>query len=87
MLCTAPTIFHNSSRLLIVGDFNLNWLNTDDNERVKLFNILESLDLIQHISDFTHDKEHLLDFIIYSKTDKLISMFLISFPITARYKQ
>ena len=37
------------SILLVVDDFNLNLLNIEDVLRVKLLNILESLDSIQHI--------------------------------------
>ena len=35
--------------LIIVGDFNINWLDTSDSKRRNLFNILETFGLVQRI--------------------------------------
>ena len=35
--------------LIIVGDFNINWLDNSDSERRNLFNSLESFGFVQHI--------------------------------------
>ena len=50
--------------LIIVGDFNINWLDTSDSERRNLFNILETFGLVQRIELPTYQNENLLDYII-----------------------
>ena len=50
--------------LLICGDFNINWADSNDNICKKLFNILEAFNLQQHIKNSTHKSGHLLDYII-----------------------
>ena len=42
--------------LMIVGDFNINWLDTSDSERRNLFNILETFGLVQRIELPTYQK-------------------------------
>ena len=54
----------SSGRLLICGDFNINWADSNDNICKKLFNILEAFNLQQHIKNSTHKSGHLLDYII-----------------------
>ena len=61
----------SSGRLLIPGDFNINWLNETDNNCKNLFNILETFNLYQHIEISTHKSGHLLDYII--SDDQLIN--------------
>ena len=53
-----------SGRLLICGDFNINWLDKDDTCYQKLYKALETYSLSQHINDSTHKSGHLLDYII-----------------------
>ena len=50
--------------LIIVGDFNINWLDTSDSERRSLFNILETFGLVQRIELPTYQNGNLLDYII-----------------------
>ena len=66
----------SSGRLLICGDFNINWLDETDNNRKNLFNILETFNLYQHIENSTHKSGHLLDYII--SDDQLINSVSLS---------
>ena len=45
--------------LIIVGDFNINWLDTSDSERRNLFNILETFGLVQRIELPTYQNGNL----------------------------
>ena len=47
----------SSGRLLICGDFNINWLNETDNNRKNLFNILETFNLYVEVNG--HKSSHL----------------------------
>ena len=53
-----------SGRLLLCGDFNINWMDKDNSCARKLFNLLETYNLVQHITEHTHRSHHLLDCII-----------------------
>ena len=66
----------SSGRLLICGDFNINWADRNDNICKKLFNILEAFNLQQHIKNFSHKSGHLLDYII--SDDRLINPVSVS---------
>ena len=49
-----------SGRLLLCGDININWMDKGNSCVKKLFNLLETYNLVQHITVPTH----LLDYII-----------------------
>ena len=66
----------SSGRLLICGDFNINWLDTSDNICKKLLNTLESYNLHQHVMNSTHKSGHLLDYII--SDNHFVSSVLVS---------
>ena len=66
----------SSGRLLICGDFNINWLDTSDNICKKILNTLESYNLHQHVTNSTHKSGHLLDYII--SDNQLVSSVLVS---------
>ena len=53
-----------SGRLLICGDFNINWMDKENSCVKKLVNLLETYNLVQHITEPTHRSQHLLDYII-----------------------
>ena len=50
--------------LIIVGDFNINWLENNDSERRNLFHILETFELVQRIDFPTYQNGHLLDYLL-----------------------
>ena len=61
------TLSASSGRLIICGNFNINWLDQNDNIYKKLFSLFESFNLHQHIKNLTHKSDHLLDYMIIEK--------------------
>ena len=70
--------------LIIVGDFNINWLDTSDSERRNLFNILETFGLVQSIELPTYQNGNLLDYIITRQSNDIASDFMVSDRIYER---
>ena len=68
--------------LIIVRDFNINWLDNSDNERRNLFNILETFGLVQHIELPTYQNGNLLDYIITRQSSDIVSNFMVSDKIS-----
>ena len=66
------------SNLIIVRDFNINWLDTSDSERRNLFNILETFGLVQCIELLTYQNGNLLDYIITRQSNDIASDFMES---------
>ena len=56
-----------SGNIVLVGDFNIDWLNTNGSERKRFYNILETFGFVQNICTETHRSHHLLDYIITRK--------------------
>ena len=67
-----------NGNIVIVCDFNIDWLNTNGSERKPFCNILETFGFVQHIWTETHRSHHLLDCIITRKDCNIISDFLVS---------
>ena len=63
--------------LIIVEDFNINWLDTSDSIRRKLFNILETFELVQRIELPTYQNGNILDFIIARQSNDIASDFMV----------
>ena len=53
-----------SGRLLLCGDFSINWMEKDNSCIKQLLNLLEPHNLFQHITEPTHISQHLLDYTI-----------------------
>ena len=53
-----------SGRLLLCGDFNINWMDRENSYVKKLVNYSETYNLVQHITEPTHRSQHILDYII-----------------------
>ena len=66
MLCASDNVG-------IVGDFNIDFMDSSDYEYNKSINILDTFDFIQHVNMPTHNSGHLLD---YNSTRKDNSLFL-----------
>ena len=62
----------------IVGDFNIDWLNTNRSERKRLNNILDTFAFVQNICTETHRSHHLLEYIITRKDCYVISDCTVS---------
>ena len=67
-----------TGNIVIVSDFNIDWLNTNVSERKQFCNILETFGFVQNICTETHRSHHLLDYIITRKDCNIISDFLVS---------
>ena len=67
-----------NGNIVIVGDFNIDWLNTNGSERKQFCNILETFGFVQNIYTETHRSHHLLDYINTRKDCNIISDFLVS---------
>ena len=64
--------------IVIVGDFNIDWSNTNGSERKRFYNILETFGFVQNICTETHRSHHLLDYIITRKDRNIISDCTVS---------
>ena len=67
-----------NGNIVIVGNFNIDWLNTNGFDSKQFCNILETLGFVQNICTETHRSHHLLDHIITRKDCNIISDFLVS---------
>ena len=62
-----------NGNIVIVGEFNIVWLNTNGSERKRFYNILETFGFVQNICTEAHRSHHLLDYIITGKDCNIIS--------------
>ena len=53
-----------SEKVIILGDFNINFLDTIGFAYKRFVDILETFDFVQHIDKPTHNSGHLIDYII-----------------------
>ena len=67
-----------NGNMVIAGDFNIDWLNTNGSERRRFYNILETFGFVQNICTETHRSHHLLDYIITRKDCNIISDCTVS---------
>ena len=67
-----------NGNIVIVGDCNIDWLNTNGSERKRFYNILETFGFVQNICTETHRSHHLLDYIITRKDCNIISDCTVS---------
>ena len=71
-----------SCKLIIVGDFNIDWLDVNDNERKQFYTLLETFGLVQQIDMPTYENGHLLDYIITRESSNFASEFIVSDKIS-----
>ncbi|CAB3993313.1 Hypothetical predicted protein [Paramuricea clavata] len=62
-----------TDQLLITGDFNIHVAVTDDDDAVKLQELLESTGLQQHVNVPTHIRGHTLDLIITRRSENMVT--------------
>jgi len=60
-------------RLLIVGDFNIHFDNSNDATARQFLNLLDSFDLVQHVSEKTHANGHTLDLVISNAINHFVN--------------
>lgn len=58
------------SKLLIIGDFNIHVDSKLDSAVQRFVSLLESCDLLQHVSGPTHNSGHTLDLVVSCSADK-----------------
>lgn len=58
--------------LIIAGDFNFQWGETDNDETKKFMDVLETFGLTQHVTVPTHQSGHILDLIITRSSNDII---------------
>ena len=63
---------------MIVGDFNINYLDPSSCEYKSFVNILETFDFVQNIEIPTHSSGHLLDYVITRMNSTYASNFMVS---------
>ena len=67
-----------SGRIIILGDFNIIFLDTSGFAYKRFVDILETFDCVQHIDKPTHNSGHLLDYIITRKDSSGVSNLYVS---------
>ena len=67
-----------NGNIVIVGDFNIDWLNTNGSERKQFYNFLERFGFVLYICTETHQSHHLLDYVITRKDCNIISDCTVS---------
>ena len=65
-----------------MGDFNIDWLDVNDNERKQFYTLLETFRLVQRIDKPTYGNGHLLDYIITRESSDFASEFIVSFKLS-----
>ena len=66
------SIILSSEPLLITGDFNIHVDVVGDPVRAKFLDLLEAMDMLQHVTTPTHESGHTLDLIITRQCDALV---------------
>ena len=67
-----------SGVVVIVGDFNINYLDKSDPECKQFINVLNTFNFIQNIELPTHSSGHLLDYVICRRDCTSVSQFIVS---------
>ena len=67
------TVVLSNEPLLICGDFNIHVDVSNDGDAIKFTDLLESMGLVQHIKEATHELGHTLDLIITRSSDDIIA--------------
>ena len=67
-----PFIEHyamSSSRVAILGDFNIHWVKPSDSHVKRFMELIDSLNMIQHVQEPTHIDGHIID-LIFTRAEK-----------------
>ena len=54
--------------MVIAGDLNIHWDDPDSSETLLLKDAIEAVGLKQHVSEFTHNANHIIDLLITEST-------------------
>ncbi|XP_066016040.1 uncharacterized protein [Pocillopora verrucosa] len=72
-----------TNALLVAGDFNFHIDEPNDCDARRFLQVLESFDLIQHVSEATHKNGHVLDLIITRAHEKLVGRCTVDNPFVS----
>ena len=77
-------IVTSPGHLLVLGDFNIHWDQTNDPERMKFCNLLSTFELKQHVSgsSFTHQAGHTIDLVLTKRDDDILQSATVGDMIT-----
>ena len=71
----------SSGKLLITGDFNIHVNDVSDTTALKFLDLLDSFNLIQHISMPTHKNGNILDLIITRLDEQIVCNLSVNDPL------
>ena len=54
--------------MVIAGDLNIHWDNPDSNKTLLLKDTIEALGLKQHVNEYIHNANHIIDLLITQST-------------------
>ena len=80
-LLESITADQRHKRLLIVGDFNIHVDNSNDTTARQFVDLLDSFNLVQHVSEKTHANGHTLDLVISNAMDHFVNDVKITDPV------
>ena len=80
-LLESITADQRHKRLLIVGDFNIHVDNSNDTTAKQFVDLLDSFNLVQHVSEKTHANGHTLDLVISNAMDHFVNDVKITDPV------
>ena len=75
-------ILLTNDKIVLLGDFNIHFDETNDHESKCFKKILETFDLIQHVQGPTHRCGHTLDLMITRKNDNILSDCCIKLAVS-----
>ena len=61
-----------SGQLLIVGDYNIHWDRVQTPTTKRLVDLLDSTNLVQHVSEPTHRDGHIIDLVVTRQDDSIV---------------
>ncbi|XP_077985142.1 uncharacterized protein LOC144439783 [Glandiceps talaboti] len=73
--CVSP------GKLLITGDFNLHLDDENNRDTCQFKNMLDSVNLTQHVQQATHQRGHMLDLVITRTSENTVEDIKISDPV------
>jgi hypothetical protein len=71
-----------TGKLILVGDFNFHWDCYDNHDTQQIRELIDSVNLIQHVSEPTHTSGHILDWVMSRAEDNIVCNVDVSVPIS-----
>ena len=71
--------------MLIVGDFNIHVDNSNDATARQFLDMMDSFNLVQHVSEKTHANGHTLDLLISTGMDLFVNDVKTTDPVISNH--